>query len=54
MKFLVFLFIISTWIFAQGLSLDEAFDLIKIQNLEIQAAEYDIQSASLSLVMADA
>lgn len=54
MKFLILLFISSTWIFAQGLSLEEALELIKRQNLEIQAAEYDIQSASLSLDMADA
>lgn len=54
MRFLILLFISSTWILAQGLSLTEALELIKRQNLEIKAAEYDIQSSSLSLDMADA
>jgi outer membrane protein TolC len=54
MKFFILLFISSVVIFAQGLNLVQALELIKRQNLEIKTAEYEIQSTSLSLDMADA
>ncbi len=54
MKFFILLLISSACIFAQGPNLEQALELVKRQNLQIKVAEYDIQSASLSLDMADA
>ena len=49
--FLLFsLFIIN--LYAQGLTLPQALILIKTQNLEIQASEYEVQSATLNHNMA--
>jgi len=44
----------NLYIFAEAITLNQALDLIKHNNLEIKSAEYDIQSASLSLDMANA
>ena len=54
MRYLTLLFISSILTFAQGLNLEQALELLKRQNLEIKAAEYEVQSASLSLDMANA
>ena len=54
MKIFTLLFLSCSFIFAQSLTLEQALELIKRQNLEIKTAEYDIQTASLSLDMADA
>jgi len=54
MKYFTLLFISSILTFAQGLNLEQALELVKRQNLEIKAAEYEVQSASLSLDMANA
>lgn len=54
MKKTILLFALNLSLFAQGLSLEQALELIKHQNLEIKSAQYDIQSAALSLDMANA
>jgi len=48
------LFLSCTFLFAQGLTLEQALELIKRQNLEIKTAQYAVKSASLSLDMAQA
>ncbi len=54
MKFLILLFTNTVLIFAQGLTLEQALVLVERQNLEVKAAEYEVQSASLSIDMANA
>lgn len=54
MKIFLLLWMCSLYIFAEPITLEQALDLIKHNNLEIKSAEYDIQSASLSLDMANA
>lgn len=54
MRLVLLLCLYSLYIFAEAITLNQALDLIKHNNLEIKSAEYDIQSASLSLDMADA
>ncbi len=54
MKVFFPLFLSCTFLFAQGLTLDQALELIKSQNLEVKTAEYAIESASLSMDMAEA
>lgn len=54
MRFVLLLCLYSLYIFAEAITLNQALDLIKHNNLEIKSAEYDIQSASLSLDIADA
>ncbi len=54
MRFLTFLAIYTLCLFAQPIRLEEALLLLKEQNLEVKAAEYDIQSARLSYNMANA
>ena len=52
MRILFFVCFSSLCLFAQPLRLDEALALIKKQNLEVQAAQYEIQSSELSYDMA--
>ncbi len=54
MRMFLLLCLYNLYIFAEAITLNQALDLIKQNNLEIKSAEYDIQSASLSLDMADA
>ncbi len=54
MKLFIPLLLSCTVLFAQTLTLEQALELIKRQNLEIKTAQYDIQSASLSIDMAEA
>lgn len=52
MRILLFICFSSLSLFAQPLRLDEALELIKKQNLEVQAAQYEVQSSELSYDMA--
>ena len=54
MRIFFLLCMCNLYIFAEAITLNQALDLIKHNNLEIKSAEYDIQSASLSLDMANA
>lgn len=54
MKNLLFLFLYTLNIYAQALTLPQALELIKAQNLEVQAAEYELQSSRHQYEMADA
>jgi outer membrane protein TolC len=54
MRIILLLCLCSLYIFAEAIDLKQALDLIKHNNLEIKSAEYDIQSASFSLDMANA
>jgi outer membrane protein TolC len=54
MRIFLLLCLCNLYIFAEAITLSQALDLIKHNNLEIKNAEYDIQSASLSLDMANA
>jgi len=54
MRIFFLLCMCNLYIFAEAITLSQALDLIKHNNLEIKSAEYAIQSASLSLDMANA
>ncbi len=54
MRLLFFSCIFIIPLFAQGLSLTDAIRLLKENNLEVEAAEYALQSAELSYDMANA
>ncbi len=48
MRILLFIYFSSLSLFAQPLRLDEALDLIEKQNLEVQMADYEVQSSTFS------
>jgi len=52
LKTFILLSLYTLTLFAQALSLPQALELIKKQNLEVQAAEYEVQSADLNHDMA--
>ena len=52
MKYFIFLLILNLSLHAQGLSLGQALELIKHQNLEVQVAKYEVQSSQLNYEMA--
>ena len=52
MKIFILLSIFTLALFAQPLSLTQALELIKKQNLEVQSAQYEVQSANLDQDMA--
>jgi outer membrane protein len=54
MRIFLLLCLYNLYIFADAITLNQALDLIKHNNLEIKSAEYDVQSASLSLDIANA
>lgn len=54
MRLFIFIVFSALSLFAEPISLEQALDLIKKQNLELKAAEYALQSASYSVDMADA
>lgn len=51
MKKIIFLSIFSLTVYAQPLSLSQALERLETQNLEVQAAEHEVQSAELSYEM---
>lgn len=54
MRLLLFLLFSSVYLFAQPLTLEQAITLLKKQNLEVQAAQLEVQSSSFSYDMAKA
>ncbi len=53
MRLFILIFFCSLTLSAESISLEQALELIKKQNLEIKAAGYGLQSASYSVQMAD-
>jgi len=54
LKVLLLTSLSTVYLFAQTLSLDDALSLLKVQNLEVKAAQYDVHSANLSSDIATA